>query len=49
MSRIKDIIVGITSTPATDLYPMATSCEITRNQTSNGFRVETISAEGIYK
>lgn len=49
MSRIKDIIVGITSTSATLLYPTATSCETTRDQTTNGFRIKTNSADGIYK
>ncbi|CAG2256443.1 unnamed protein product [Mytilus edulis] len=49
MSRIKDIIVGITSTPATLLYPMSTSCETARSNTTNGFKVNTNSADGIYK
>ncbi|VDH94579.1 Hypothetical predicted protein [Mytilus galloprovincialis] len=49
MSRIKDIKVGITSTPTTLLYPMATSCETTRSNTTNGFKVNTNSADGIYK
>ncbi|CAC5361131.1 unnamed protein product [Mytilus coruscus] len=48
MSRIKDIIVGITPTSATSLYPTATSCETTRTPTTNGFRVNTSSADGIY-
>lgn len=49
MSRIKDIIVGITPTPVTDLYPMATSCQTTRTETANGLKVNTNSADGIYK
>lgn len=49
MSRIKDIIVGITSTPVTELHPIATSCETNRTMTANGFRINTNSADGIYK
>lgn len=49
MAGITDIIVGITPTPATNFHPMATSCETTRTWTTNGFRVNTSSADRIYK
>ncbi|VDI02399.1 Hypothetical predicted protein, partial [Mytilus galloprovincialis] len=37
IESIMNVIIGITKTSRTSIYPFATSCEVGRNQTSNGF------------
>lgn len=49
LATFNNIQVGITLTPRTLRSPLQTSCEKKRENTTNGFRVVTSSADGSYQ
>ncbi|XP_076117680.1 uncharacterized protein LOC143085274 [Mytilus galloprovincialis] len=49
MASIKNVVIGITPTSKTAIHPVSMSCEVTRNQTPNGFRIKTRSSDGRYE